>query len=73
MITLVPAATPVTSPALLIVATAGVAEVQGVVAFAVAEPIKAVVDPIQTDNVPVMVGKAFTVTVAVVVQPLLFL
>ena len=65
MITLVPAATPVTTPALLMVATEGVAETQGVVASAVAEPVNGVVEPIQTLKLPVIVGSAFTVIVAV--------
>ena len=70
--TLVPAATPVTSPVLLTVATVVVAEVHGVVAFAVPDPVSWVVEPAQTFKVPVIVGKAFTVTVAVWMQPLLF-
>ena len=67
-----PAVTPVTKPVLLTVATAGVAETHGLVAAAVPEPVNWVVDPAQTVNVPVMVGAAFTVTVAVILQPLLF-
>jgi len=67
----VPAATPVTTPVLLTVATAGVAETQGFTAAGVPEPIKVVVAPTQTVNVPVMVAAGFTVTVAVAVQPLL--
>ena len=64
-----PPATPVTKPVVLTVATVVVAELHGVVAFAVAEPVNCVVEPAQTDNVPVIVGKGFTVTVAVIVQP----
>ena len=67
--TLVPAATPVTSPVALTVATAGVAETQGVVVAAVAVPVSWVVAPTQTVSVPVIVGRALTVTVAVVLQP----
>ena len=67
----VPCATPVTTPLVVIVATLVVAEVHGVVAFGVAEPVSVVVAPTQTDNVPVMVGSAFTVTVVATafVQP----
>ena len=67
--TVVPAATPVTSPVALTVATAGVAETQGVVTAAVADPVSWVVAPTQTVSVPVIVGRALTVTVAVVLQP----
>jgi len=63
--TLVPAATPVTTPVLLTVATAGVAETQGFTAAGVPEPVNVVVAPTQTVNVPVMVGAGFTVTVTV--------
>jgi hypothetical protein len=72
VITLVPVATPVTTPVLLTVATAGVPETQGFVAAAVPEPVKVVVEPIHTVNVPVIVGAAVTVTVAVMLHPLLF-
>jgi len=71
VITLVPAATPVTTPVLLTVATAGVADTHGFTAAGVPEPVNVVVEPIQTVNVPVIVGKGFTVTVAVMLQPLL--
>jgi hypothetical protein len=71
VITLVPAETPVTTPELLIVATLGVADTQGFVAFGVAEPVNVVVEPTQTVAVPVIVGKEFTVTVCVIVQPLI--
>ena len=63
VITLVPTDTPVTTPELVTVATLGVEETHGLVAFGVAEPINVVVNPIQTLGVPVIVGKAFTVTV----------
>ena len=49
------------------------AEDHGVVACAVAEPDNVVVEPTQTLNVPLIVGVGFTVTVAVFVQPLLFI
>ena len=63
--------TPVTIPVLLTVATPGVADVHGFDPAGVPEPVKVVVDPAQTLKVPVIAGKAFTVTVAVVLQPLL--
>ena len=68
-----PAATPVTTPVLLTVAMPVEAKVHGVVASGVADPVREVVDPTQTLSVPVMVGRALTVTVAVIVHPLLFL
>ena len=68
---LVPAATAVTTPVVLTVATEVVAETQGFTAAGVPEPVRLVVEPIQTDKVPVIVGSAFTVTVAVIVHPLL--
>jgi hypothetical protein len=68
---LVPAETPVTRPVLLTVATRGDADTHGLIAAGVPEPVSCVVDPKQTLRVPVIVGKAFTVTVAVVLQPLL--
>jgi hypothetical protein len=70
---LVPAPTAVTNPVELTVATEVVPETQGFVAAGVPEPFNCVVAPMQTVNVPVIVGKAVTVTVAVVVQPVLFL
>ena len=63
VITLVPAETPVTTPELLTVATLGVADTQGLVAFGVAEPVRVVEKPIHTFGVPVIVGKGFTVIV----------
>ncbi|MBK9459744.1 MAG: hypothetical protein IPN94_09990 [Sphingobacteriales bacterium] len=60
-----PAETPVTTPVELTVATLVEADAQGVVASGVPEPIKVVVAPIQALNVPVIVGKALIVTVAV--------
>ena len=67
--TLVPGATPVTTPPLVIVATAGVAETQGLTAAGVPEPVKVVVPPTQTDKTPVIVAPGLTVTVAVALQP----
>ena len=69
--TLVPAATPVTTPVVLTVATEVVADTQGFTAADVPEPDKLVVEPAHTVNVPVMVGSALTVTVAVTAHPLL--
>ena len=66
-----PADTPVTTPVLLIVATPVFDDTHGFTAAAVAEPVKASVAPTQIGPVPVIVGKAFIVTLAVVVQPLL--
>jgi hypothetical protein len=71
VITLVPGFTPVTTPVLLTVATAGVAEVHGFTAAGVPDPFNEVVDPSQTVNVPVIVGCASTVTVTVLLHPLL--
>jgi hypothetical protein len=68
----VPALTPVTTPALFTVATPVFDDVHGFIAAGVPEPVNVVVDPIQTVNVPVIVGSALTVTVTVLLQPLLF-
>jgi hypothetical protein len=68
----VPAATPVTTPALLIVATPVLEDVHGLAAAGVPDPVNVVVDPTQTVKVPVMVGCALTVIVVVLEQPLLF-
>lgn len=62
VMTLVPVEIPVTNPELFTVATVGVAETQGAVAFAVAEPVNCVVDPAQTLKEPVIVGNALTIT-----------
>lgn len=70
MITLVPAARPATRPVALTVATVGLADTQGAVTAAVADPVSCVVAPAQTASVPEMVGTALTVTEAVFVQPL---
>src|SRR5579871_2296830 len=68
---LVPPVSPDTSPVLLTVATPGDAETHGLVAAGVPEPVSCVVEPVQTVNVPVIVGAEVTVTVAVAVHPLL--
>jgi hypothetical protein len=66
----VPAAIAVTTPAVETVATPVLEDVQGVEAFAVAEPVKVLEDPTQADNVPEMVGLILSVTVfEVVVAP----
>ena len=59
-----PAATAVTKPVLLTVATLVVADTHGLEAAGVAVPVSWVVDPAQTFSVPVMVGRAFTVIIA---------
>lgn len=68
----VPAETPVTTPVLLTVATPVLDDVHGLVAEGVPDPLSVVTDPAHTVNVPVMVGNAFTVTVAIFWHPLLF-
>ena len=67
----VPAATPVTTPALLTVAIPVFEDVHGLAAAAVPDPFSVVADPTQTVNVPAMVGWALTVIVAVLEHPLL--
>ena len=62
VITLVPAETAVTRPDIFTVATPGLADTQGETGSAVPDPVNWVVDPMHTSRVPVMVGKAFTVT-----------
>jgi hypothetical protein len=52
----VPAAIPVTTPALLTVATPVLDDVHGLAAAGVPEPFNVVVEPAQIFNVPVMVG-----------------
>ena len=46
-------------------------DVHGLAAAGEPDPVNAVVDPTQTVSVPVMVGCASTVTVAVLLHPLL--
>ena len=60
-----PAATPVTKPVEETVATEVVADTHGLDAAGVPDPVNCVVKPAHTLNVPVIVGNAFTVTVAV--------
>ena len=70
MITLVPDETAVTSPVLLIVATPVEADTHAFVFAGVPEPVSWVVDPAQTESVPVIVGSALIVTEEVVLlQP----
>ena len=67
-----PAATPVTKPVLDTVAIAVLLDVQGLEAAGLPLPVNWVVLPTQTEVVPVMVGRGFTVIVTVVevaVQP----
>jgi hypothetical protein len=71
VITLVPGLTPVTTPALLTVATPALEEVHGLTAAGVPEPVKVIVELLQTEFGPEIEGCGFTVTVAVLVQPLL--
>src|SRR5664280_296197 len=71
VITLVPPDTPVTSPVLLTMATLVVADIQGLDAAGMPEPVSCVVEPAHTLSVPVIVGSALTVTVAVLLQPLI--
>jgi hypothetical protein len=66
VMTAVPAATPLTSPVFDTVATDVFEDTHGFEAAGVAEPVSCVVDPAHTLNVPVMVGSALTVTVAVI-------
>ena len=70
VIEVVPALTVVTKPVLSTVATAELDEVHALDEAAVALPVNWVEFPIHTFNVPVIVGNAFIVTVAVVWQPL---
>jgi hypothetical protein len=67
----VPAVTPVTTPVLSTVATPGVADTHGFTAAGIPDPVRAVVAPTHAVKVPVIVGNALIVTVAVIVQPLL--
>jgi hypothetical protein len=63
----VPAAIPVTIPELETVAIDVLADTQGFVVEAVAEPVNWMVEPTQTALFPVIVGFALTVTVIVLV------
>lgn len=70
VIVVVPAEIPVTNPVVLTEATPVLEETQGLDAAAVALPVNCVVLPMQADKVPVMVGKGFMVTTAVIKHPL---
>ncbi len=59
-----PAVTPVTTPEVLIVATAVFEETHGLVVAGEALPVKVRVAPIQPFKFPVIIGKAFTIIVA---------
>ncbi len=63
-----PALTPVTTPALVIVAMVVFEEMYGEVAFGVPLPVIVTVEPTQTDA-DAKFGNAFTVTMAVLWQP----
>ena len=70
VITLVPAEPAVTRPVLLTVATPVEADTHGFEFAAVPDPVSWVVNPAQTESVPVIVGSALTVTGEVVLlQP----
>ena len=71
MITLVPGLTPVTTPVLVTVATPVLEDVHGLTAAGVPEPVNVIVEPSQTAVGPPIVGLALTVTVTVLLQPLL--
>jgi len=59
-----PAATPVTTPLVLTVASEVLDEVHGLEPAGVPEPVRVTVEPAHTVSVPDMVGAALTVTVA---------
>ena len=70
MITLVPVETPVINPVALTVATPVEADTHAFEFAGVPEPASWVVNPVQTESVPVTVGSALTVTDEVVLlQP----
>lgn len=69
VITEVPAATPVTVPVALTVATCVSDETHGLVTAGVPVADSVVAEPLQRSGVPVMTGLRLTVTVAVVLQP----
>ena len=68
VITEVPTLTPVTTPVVETVATVGIDETQALDEAAVAEPTNEIVESTHTLVGPVILGKAFTVTVAVIWQ-----
>jgi hypothetical protein len=61
-----PAATPVTRPVLLTVATAPFEEAQGVVPSGVPDPVNCKVAPAHSGPLPEIVGEGFTPSVTVV-------
>ena len=65
----VPTLTPVTKPVVETVATDGMDEIQALDEAAVAEPTNEIVEPTHTLVDPVILGKGFTVTVALIWQP----
>lgn len=67
----VPAETPVTTPALLTVATPVFEDVHGVVAAGVPDPINVMFDVAHTVVGPIIVGFGLTVIVTVFEHPLL--
>ncbi len=68
---LVPGVTDVTKPVPSTVAMPGDAETHGVDPAGVPDPLNCVVDSIHRLRVPEIVGKALTVTVAIILQPLI--
>jgi hypothetical protein len=68
----VPADTPVTNPVFDTVATAGVLDTHGFVLEAVPLPVNCMVNPEHTDELPVIVGFALTVTGVTTKHPKLF-
>ena len=66
-----PGLTPVTTPALVTVATPVFDDVHGVPAAGVPDPVNVIVDPSQTAVRPVIVGCALTVIVTILLHPLL--
>ena len=69
--TLVPFDTPVTTPVLLTVATAGVPDTHGLTTAGVPNPMSVIGVPRQVAAGPLINGRLFTVIVLVIVQPLL--
>ena len=71
VIVVVPGLTPVTTPALLTVATPVLEDVHGLAAAGVPDPVNVIVDPSQTAVGPLIAGWALTVIVTVLEHPLL--
>jgi hypothetical protein len=72
VITVVPTLTPVTNPALFTKAMEVFVDIHGFTAVAVPDPVKRLVELVHTLNPPIIVGKAFTKTLAVRAHPLSF-